>query len=141
MELGRIHTNGSGGNTVKVEVKRLDHVTAGLHPKAIKIDVEGFELAVLTGAKRLLEDQFLSAIVIELQDWTLHKYSTSEREIRDLLSLYGFMSHTYNQTTRELSRALGKRDLNEIFVRVNEDVTARLKSAKRFRTPLLPNGL
>ena len=138
--LDHIVTNGSCG-TVSVEVKRLDDVTAGLHPKAIKIDVEGFELAVLTGAKKLLEDQSLSAIVIELQDWTLHKFSTSEREIRDLISSYGFMSYTYDPKTRELSRAPGTQSLNEIFVRLSEDVTSRLKSAKRVCTPLLPEGL
>jgi FkbM family methyltransferase len=139
--LDHIVADGSGGTTVRVEVKRLDDVTAGLHPKAIKIDVEGFELAVLTGAKKLLEDKSLSAIVIELQDWTLHKFSTSEQEIRDLISSYGFMPYIYDPRTRELSRAPGTHSLNEIFIRLSEDVTSRLKSAKRVRTPLLPEGL
>jgi FkbM family methyltransferase len=139
--LDHIVTNGSSGSTVRVEVERLDNVMTGLHTTAIKIDVEGFELAVLTGAKKILADRFLSAIVIELQDWTLQRFATSEREIRDLLSSYDFMPFTYNPKTRDLSPALNKQSLNEIFVRPSEGVNARLKNANRVRTPLITEGL
>jgi FkbM family methyltransferase len=46
------------GGTLEVQVRSLDSVTAerGRSPSALKIDVEGGEVAVLDGARRLLTD-------------------------------------------------------------------------------------
>jgi len=55
-------------NTYAVSVMKLDEAISpksGSRIKLIKLDVEGFELEVLTGARRILEEFHPSAIVFE----------------------------------------------------------------------------
>ena len=68
-------------NEVSVPSARLDDLIAGRKPVAMKIDVEGFEMHVLEGAKKTLAAPSLRAIVIELQDSTLRNFGASKREI------------------------------------------------------------
>lgn len=129
------------GDTVQVAVNRVDSVCADYSPIAMKVDVEGFEMQALRGASNVLRNPSLKAIVIELQDWTLKKFGTSEREVRDLLRSRGFLPHNYNPETRTLQPTDEKPSLNEIFVRDVDDVISRLKSAPVVRFPARPLGV
>lgn len=127
--------------TVEVQVERLDRICTGCEPTAMKLDVEGFELQALRGATGLLDNRSLKAIVIELQDWTLNRFGTSEHEVRDFLASFGFEPHRYNPETRILAAANGEAGLNEIFVRDAAELQARLKASPPVRIPMRPAGI
>ena len=122
----------SAGNTVDVPVTRIDDLLKGRGPYAMKIDVEGYELRALQGAVQTLQNPDVKAVVIELQDWTLRKFGTSEKECREYLIGLGFQPHTYDPFTRKLTKIAGgvAKGLNEIFVRPDSKLEERLASAK-----------
>jgi FkbM family methyltransferase len=134
-----VEGGGSGG--VTVPVGRLDQVPLSAVPYAMKIDVEGFELKALKGAAGLLEKPGLKAILIELQDWTLNRFGTSEAEVRSLLTSFGFAAHSYNPFTRTLAPAGDEKGLNEIFVRPDDELRSRLAAAPRVKLPNHPEGV
>lgn len=55
----------------------------------IKIDVEGFEIKVLSGAKKSLQE-FRPKLFIEVDDNNLREQQTSSRELLDFLNTYGY---------------------------------------------------
>jgi FkbM family methyltransferase len=75
---GLDHVATDGATGVLVPVQRLDDVPLDGVPYAMKMDVEGFEMRALGGAAELLSHPGLKAILIELQDWTLQRFGTSE---------------------------------------------------------------
>lgn len=127
--------------TVSVPVDRLDHICKDLTPTAMKVDVEGFEMRALQGAAALLSKPSLKAVVIELQDWTLKRYGTSEQEVRDFLSSFGFEARTYDPATRTLAQMREGAGLNEIFVRDADELAQRLKASPAVRIPMRPAGI
>lgn len=60
----------------------------------IKIDVEGYEFKVLEGLTRMLKEQKVSHIFVELLDKNLAKAGSSSQEICDFLSEYGYESYS-----------------------------------------------
>jgi hypothetical protein len=98
----------------------------------IKIDVEGYETEVISGARRLLTDQRLLAIVMELNGSGM-KYGYDEQELIESLIAEGFASCTYEPSTRRLApsprKALGRRSDNVIFARHLDVLADRLRSA------------
>ena len=83
------HSNGtilkggvSLGATTQVPVRRLDDEMSGLKVDFIKIDVEGYELKVLRGARRLL--QGFPRMDIELH---VFLYSDKVKELAEIFSL------------------------------------------------------
>ena len=52
--------------TTEVQVRKLDDILNGRSPILMKIDVEGYETKVLAGAMKILADQYLKGIIIEL---------------------------------------------------------------------------
>jgi FkbM family methyltransferase len=70
--------------TVRVSVRRLDDVLAGLGVSKVdflKLDVEGAELSVLLGAMKLLEGESRPAILAEVQDTRTAAWGYAAREI------------------------------------------------------------
>jgi FkbM family methyltransferase len=124
-------------STVEVPVVRVDDLLDGRAPYAMKIDVEGFELRALQGAVKTLQRPDVKAIVIELQDWTLRKFGTSEAECREFLTSFGFLPHAYDPFARELTKvaAGATKGLNEIFVRPDSGIEQRLAAAKAVPMP------
>jgi FkbM family methyltransferase len=117
--------------SVQVPVVRLDDACHGRSPTAMKIDVEGYEMNALIGGREVLSNRSLKAIVIELQDWTLRKFGTSEEEVRRLLAEYDFVRSHYDPIHRKLRPAAEKQSLNEIFVRADDEVEKRLADGPR----------
>lgn len=70
--------------SVAVATVKLDSYTAefAIKPDFIKIDVEGHEFAVLTGADRILSDQFPPILMVKIQ--------SDHEQISNLLHLKGY---------------------------------------------------
>ena len=72
------------GNGVQVELTCLDEYEH-LHPTLLKIDVEGFEMQVLQGAKDILSKR--PKLAIELHTESLSQYGASVQEIFRLIDI------------------------------------------------------
>lgn len=78
---------------VRVPVRRLDDVLAerGIeHVDFIKLDAEGGELAVLEGARRLLQTAPRPAILAEVEDIRTRPWGYPAREIMQLLARWNY---------------------------------------------------
>lgn len=90
-------------SSVEVNVSTLDEVLRGREPSMMKIDVEGYELPVLKGAKNLLKNKFLRIIILELNDSGL-KYGYDNESIVSFLSNYGFVAQSYDVQSKTLTK-------------------------------------
>jgi FkbM family methyltransferase len=78
---------------VRVEVRRLDDVLEGINwPRVdfIKVDVEGAELSVLHGARRMLCGDVRPAILVEVQDVRTAPWGYAALEIVRFLAEAGY---------------------------------------------------
>jgi len=104
-------------DAISVELSTLDREIERI-PKIMKIDVEGFESQVLAGAKELLKNENLQAIIIELNG-SGKNYGFIDSTIADTLVESGFKAVSYEPWSRKL-RLLGvnfNKFGNTIFVR------------------------
>ncbi|MCK6513319.1 FkbM family methyltransferase [Myxococcota bacterium] len=128
-----------GKETVSVQVRTLDGILGGAVPSVIKIDVEGFETAVVRGGEKTFREPGLHSVIMELGG-AGERYGYDEGELfRYMLSL-GFGAYAYNPMNRTLY-ALGDQmgavevegvsSDNALFVRDVERVRERLQGAPR----------
>jgi FkbM family methyltransferase len=73
-----------GSGTTNVVMRTLDEILGGREVSGMKIDVEGYELEVLRGAKSALGDQRIRLIQLEWND------CADRTPIAELLSDYGY---------------------------------------------------
>ncbi|MER9242384.1 FkbM family methyltransferase [Mesorhizobium sp. M0633] len=105
-------------------MRKLDTVLNGRCPIFLKIDVEGYEEEVFSGAQLTLSDPRLLAICTEL----------FTPKMSQALGRMGFSRFYYNPYTRDLTpfgNAL--KHSNTLLVRDHESVQARLRAAPSFR--------
>jgi FkbM family methyltransferase len=116
---------------VVVPVTTLDEVVKSAPQILIKIDVEGYEMEVIRGARQTLKDCL--GIMVELNG-AGEAYGHSDESIRCELNGLGFVEVDYNPFNRELESRRGQGD-NALFVREVdlEVMKARLSSASQFR--------
>lgn len=112
------------------KVVALDDVLAE-PPLLIKIDVEGFESEVLQGARRLLSDPRLKAIIIELNGLG-RRFGRKDTDIDMLLAAAGFTACRYSPEARTLSPASLPVNANVIYCRDTSFIEARLRTAEAF---------
>lgn len=121
-------------NAVQVPVSKLDDFDFGESPVLLKIDVEGWEYEVLNGAKQLLANRSLLAVILEIND-NAAKIGIKESEILNFLSSFGFRAYLYEPLTRELFLLEGKNIMggNTLFLRELGIVKQRLKVSPEYR--------
>lgn len=91
----------SADKAVHIRVRTIDHVfqESGFSlPDLIKIDVEGYELRVLEGARQLI-DRCHPILFIELDDNNLAEHGDSAQSLIDFLEGYGYS--VYNSDNME----------------------------------------
>lgn len=118
--------------SIDVAITTLDEELNHEYPCLIKIDVEGFEKAVLDGAKKTLQKESVLSVIIELNKFD-QKYGFDEAETIDLLFSFGFFPYSYNPFDRSVKRLSIKnvQSKNTIFIRDLELVEARIKKAPK----------
>lgn len=118
--VNRIASSGGSG-TRSVRMETLDDIVRDAPPAMMKIDVEGWELEVLSGAGRVLGNPALRVIELE----------TVVSDCAAILAHYGFERASYNP----FHRTLGKhpddcKSSNSLFVRDWHSVAERLQAAE-----------
>lgn len=115
---------------VVVPVTTLDELLRERSPSLIKIDVEGYETAVLQGASQTLARPSLHSVIMEVNG-SGEKYGFDESVILQTMADFGFAGYAYSPWRREiaaLSSGQAHQD-NIIFIRQPDLVRDRLKSA------------
>lgn len=124
-------------NSELIKEETLDNLLKNDFPSCIKIDVEGFELNVLKGAKEILKKPELKLLLIETNGLS-KKYQLDEKEIFTLVHDHGFSPYMYSPFEREFSIVTAEsKQENTIFVRDMEYVKSRVKGSNK----LYINGL
>lgn len=129
--INHVLTSGENVSSVEVTVETLDAIFHSEIPVLLKIDVEGFEMSVLRGAKNILGNSALSAIIIELNTSGL-KYGYTDQEIMDVLLLSGFQPYSYDPFQRKLSSGQYKGEGNMLFIRDTELANKRVLDSEAF---------
>lgn len=65
--MNHVISDGDGSLGVEIQVMTLDGLVGSDIPAVVKIDVEGYELPVLSGARRTLADERCLALALEKQ--------------------------------------------------------------------------
>ncbi|MFO0750945.1 MAG: FkbM family methyltransferase [Myxococcota bacterium] len=114
----------SAPNTVRVLVRRLDDLLAGVVPALVKVDVEGYEYQVLVGGESTFAQ--CGAAIIEV--------SQHHDEVLGLIRQAGLEPVDYDPFTRTLIPLPGLNSArgNTIVVRDREAAQARVRAAQRF---------
>ena len=134
--INRVATPDDRGDTVDVPVRRLDDYLADAPPTLIKMDVEGYEIRVLDGARKTLAHSSLQAMIVEVNE-NGRRFGHAPDDIAERIKSYGFKSCAYDPLTRQLTEIHGALGAgvadNQIFVRDIAWAASRLRDAPRFK--------
>lgn len=123
-------------NTISVKVDTLDNILSNtnLLSTLIKLDVEGFEYHVLSGATNTLNNENIIALIVELNG-SSNKYGLNDEMVDKQLINYGFEKFDYNPFNRELIELTQfHNESNTLYIRNSKlsMVKEKLKSAPLF---------
>jgi FkbM family methyltransferase len=112
------------GRAAQVPVQPLDALLNGQATALWKVDVEGFELEVLEGARQSIADPALWAVILESD-------STS---IRRLMQSHGFQLFAYNPRMRELTALNSNQHVtgNHLWIRNPEHTMTRCRQGPKY---------
>ena len=124
-------------DAIDVPSASCDEIMADRCPLAMKIDVEGYESEVLAGAHRVLDDNTLRAVIIELKGHG-RRYGHDENRTCESLVAKGFVACRYDPINRILTETRERADLggNTIFCRDLAWMRSRVSSAFPYYVPL-----
>lgn len=115
-----------------IKMETLDHLLTNDIPNFIKIDVEGFEVNVLKGAKKILSHPDLKILILETNGLS-NKYNLDESEIFTIMEKQGFNLYSYEPFERELrKKEISERGDNSIFIREKniDKIALKIKKSK-----------
>lgn len=118
----------------EVPVDTLDNISNEFGiPTLIKIDVEGYETNVLLGGKKVLQDESLEVIILELNG-SGEKFGFMDDDIHKNLLKLGFESCSYNPFKREIIKLNKYGVHNTIYIRSTylDKISKILKSSDGF---------
>ncbi|MDQ3524022.1 MAG: FkbM family methyltransferase [Chloroflexota bacterium] len=125
---------GSPDDSVTLPITTLDLLMAGRRTSLIKIDVEGFETAVIAVVAEVLAEPSLHSVIMELNG-SGGAYDFDEASLLTTMHGHGFCPHAYDPLTRTLRR-LDTADPaleNCIFIRDLALAAARVRAARHYR--------
>jgi FkbM family methyltransferase len=106
-------------DTCEVDVLTVDELVkqTNLAPIIAKIDVEGFEHPLLTGATELLSTE-LQAIIIEMNE-SGREFGYSDEMVHEFIVSHGFSPYQYTPKTRKLVKCneINRRSLNSLYLK------------------------
>jgi FkbM family methyltransferase len=117
-----------------VEMTTLDEAFAGrAAPALLKVDVEGYESQVLQGARGLLADPALQAVILELNG-SGNAYGFDDEAIHQGMLAQGFQPCRYEPFSRRLGARQERSNVgNTLYVRDLEAAAQRVASARSYR--------
>jgi FkbM family methyltransferase len=121
----------SDGGGMRIDVQPLDDVFLDETPNLLKVDVEGFEPAVITGSSRILQDEKLNAVIIEDVGLSA-QYQFESASVHDRLTGYGFGTYHYDVDQRSLHPTTRNLNGNSIYIRNIELARECVKHGKAF---------
>lgn len=80
---------------IQVMMDTLDSLLEGSAPTVLKIDVEGYEGNIISGAKKILSSPLLIVVIMEVNGSGV-KYGYRDIDLLDAMKFYGFQPYTYN---------------------------------------------
>lgn len=101
-------------------------------PCLIKIDVEGYEDWVIRGIPLILKNEYLKAIIIELNG-SGYKYGVNEMEIHQNLKKLNFNPYSYDPFKRKLTLLNLYGTTNTIYIKDLEFVQNRINNADKVK--------
>jgi FkbM family methyltransferase len=122
----------SAVGSLTVPVRSLDSVLLKESPSLLKLDVEGFELPILDGAKATLGKTSLHSVIMELNG-SGARYGFDEHKVINTMNEYGFLPYEYEPFGRELHLLTGRNSThgNTLFLRNVTMLRERLAHAPR----------
>ena len=106
----------TAGDIVDIPVSTLDDLCAdlGFAPDLMKLDVEGYELAVLTGARALLS-QYHPRLFLELHPDRLRELGGSVAEVVRLLEQLGYRFQSLSGAPLRAREVAGERSVSRLL--------------------------
>lgn len=127
-----VSSDSEGGPHQRVRQTTADLLFTDETPLAMKLDVEGYEAAVLAGAGATLGDPGLKALIVELNGSGSRYGFDDQRTHRSLLQC-GFAPCDYDPMSRLLAAQDGFSRQNTIYIRDTDWVRHRLETAPSFK--------
>ena len=119
--------------SVNIEVQRLDDVLEKKCPTMIKIDVEGYETQVLQGAKKVIDNPTLIAVIVELNE-SGKRYGKDDNDVHQLLISKGFDCFKYDPFKYRLKSLQSKfnKISNTLYLRNLDEIQSRISKKNAF---------
>lgn len=122
------------GNFIEVPIMRLDDLDSSKIPTLIKIDVEGFEPEVIAGARSILKNPKVQALIVETNG-SGKRYGYNDEDLHKTILGFGFSSIAYNPELRKifsLNNEMNKSSGNTIYIRDKNIVQERVSQSPCF---------
>ncbi len=121
-----------GSAALEVPIVTLDAVLEPPRPCMIKVDVEGYESAVVAGAQRALRSSEVFAVLMECNG-SGARYGFDEARLHESMLGFGFVAARYDPLMRQLHANECGAGGNRLYIRDPATLQARVAAASRRR--------